>query len=190
MCGGGVRPILRARRLRSQLGALQAFCVATPAFEEGLQVGGEGGFEVHLLPSGGMNETEGAGMQGLPWTDGETAAHKGGVGGRGDTTKNLVATIACIGKEGVAYVGEVGAYLVGAPRFEATLDERDVTEAFKHAPMRDGGFALLAVGREDGHLQAVGGVAPYVAFDAPHVVAQVAPNEGVIEAMGRFMEEL
>lgn len=75
-----------------------------------------------------MLESEGLGMEHLTRTKAEAVVDELAVFGCALPFEHLIATISCIGKEGMTYVAHVGTYLMGAPRFKHTLDKGRITE--------------------------------------------------------------
>ncbi len=84
----------------------------------------------------------------------------------------------------------VGAYLMGASRFEHTLHERGVAETLKHAVVCHGRLARVASRRKHRHAQAVFRVAPDVALYASGVFLEVAPHQCRVAPVGGLVEEL
>ena len=84
----------------------------------------------------------------------------------------------------------VGTYLMCAARFEYTLHESSVAEALQYLVMSDSRLADARFRVKHFHAQSVFRVASDVAFYAPLVFDEVSPNECVVGAVSRLVEEL
>lgn len=115
---------------------------------QGQHVRGHRAAEVQFLPGDGMTEAKGEGVQRLTRTEVHAVADKGLVGSGLLAAQNLVAAIAFVGKERMAYVPHVCPDLMRAPRFQAALHQGDGAETLQHSPVGDGMFARVAALRE------------------------------------------
>ena len=77
--------------------------------------------------------------------------------------------------------------LVRAARLQAALDERVVAEALEHAEVRDSRLAVLM---HDGHLLAVRRMTTDVALDDACLLADVAADDGPVDAVRRLCADL
>ena len=137
-----------------------------------------------------MDESESACMESLTGACLHAVGYELAVGSRALAAEELVAAIAGVVEEGVALVSHVDADLVGASGLEHTLDEGSVGKVLEDFVMSDGMLAGGIVGGEDGHLQAVLGVAADVALDASRAGEGYTPDEGIVFALGSLVEEL
>ncbi|CQB89856.1 Uncharacterised protein [Chlamydia trachomatis] len=87
-------------------------------------------------------------------------------------------------------VFHVGAYLVRSSRFQDTFYERYIAEAFQYAIMCNGAFAYLTVGWKHVHAQPVPRVSSDIALNAPFILVEVAPYQGIVAAVSGLVEEL
>ena len=117
--------------------------IFTPLFNEGRHVSRPLRGEVHLQACRGMDESQRAGMEHLTRTELEAVLDIGLITGSPFATEDFRSTIAFVAEQRMADVLHVGSDLVGAPRFEDTLYQRDVAIAFKHLVMSDGRFTYL-----------------------------------------------
>ena len=90
-----------------------------------------------------MHETEGSGMQRLPWTLLESVEHKLAVAACALATEYFRSAVAFVAEQRVTDVFHVSPYLVCASRFENTFHEGDVAEAFQYSVVGHGRFAYL-----------------------------------------------
>ena len=129
-------------------------------------------------------------VKGLTRAEGEAVVDECLVGCCLLTSQNLTTAVAFVGKERMPYVPHVCPYLMSSSCFKVTLHKRDRPEAFQHSIVRDGRFPYLAVHRINIHLQAVFGVAAYVASYGALVVRKRSPHKRIVLALGRMVEEL
>ena len=164
--------------------------VGAPAVEQGGHVGGERGGEEHFLTGAGVDEAEGAGVERLAGADFEAVVDELFIGAGGVAAENLVAAVAGVGEERMADVAHVGADLVGAAGLEDAFHQRHVGEGFEDLIVGDGVFPLVGIGRENGHLEAILGVAADVPLDSADGGVGDAPYQRAVFALGGFVEEL
>ena len=133
-----------------------------------------------------MHKTEGAGMQRLTGTYLKAILDKLAVFGRALAAEDLVATVAGVGQQRVAYMLHVNAYLMRAPCFEATAYHRRISQTFHHLVV---GHGMLAIG-EHGHLEAVLRIAAHIPDDGAHRRIGHAPHHSHIFAAGGLFKKL
>ena len=129
-----------------------------------------------------MDKSERLGVERLPRADFKTLLYEVAVAALGSASEDLHAAVSFVGKERMAYVGHMSAYLMGTPCLEPALYEGGVGVSAQDTPMSDGRLALVALGRKDSHTEPVLGVSGYIALDASLVSSRVAPYEGLVEA--------
>ena len=165
------------------------FGIVAPFFKNLGEVGGHIGVEEQVFSGDGMDEAERLGVEGLAGQDLEAVVNELFVFGKGGSFEDFVAAVALVVEERVSGVLHVDTDLVGAAGLEAALDEGDVSEALDDLVVGDGSLARAAVG-EDGHDEAVLGIAADVALDGAFVVGEVAPDEGAVTAVDAVFEEV
>ena len=81
-------------------------------------------------------------------------------------TEDPVASITRVAEQGMAYVGHVDTYLVGATGLEDAFHEGDMAEVLERLVVGDSVLAGGIIGRKHTHLQAILGITAYIAFDS------------------------
>ena len=103
--------------------------------------------------------------------------------------QDAVAAIHGIVEQRMSDVLRMDADLVGASGFQAVFVQGDVAETFQYLPVGHRFFAVVAIGI-DGHLAAVVGASPYMSCDGTFFAVEIAPNQGLVAAVYRVVEEL
>ena len=97
---------------------------------------------MHSFSRSGVGEAQCLGMQDLSWTKGKAVLNILLIFLCAQTFEHLHAAILLIGKEWVTDGLHMYAYLVRAPRLQATLHEGDIRETLQHTPVGDGLFGV------------------------------------------------
>lgn len=153
-----------------------AFYEGAPLIDELAHVIGPLAGEVHLLAGTWVHESECLGMESLTGTYLEAILYECLVGTAALASENFRSTIAFVAEKRMPDVFHVSPNLMCPPRFEYALDQRYVAEAFQHSVMGYRTLANAGVRSEHLHAKTVARVTCNVAFDAPFVLYEVAPD--------------
>ena len=138
-----------------------------------------------------MGEAQRAGVQCLARAQGKAVLDVLLVFLRAEAFEYLGSAVFVVAEEGMAYMLHVYANLVRSSGLEAAFNECDIREALEYAPMGNGFFCLGTVLEVPYAVEgAVLVVACESSFDGAAVLPESAPDEGVVGAFGRMVEEL
>ena len=149
---------------------LHPFEIDAPLVKKLLHIEGKVAFKIHLFTRGRVLKSQRLGMEGLSWAECHCIADETAVTTAVSAPQDLVATVALIGKEGMAQMLHMCSNLMGSTGFEDTFDQRHVAKPLQYTIVGYGRLSHTTIQREDGHLHAVFRMAGNVAFDAPFVL--------------------
>ena len=163
---------------------LGIFGVVVPLFKYRLKVLRQAEGKLLILARLWMFEAQKSRVQSVAWHCFKTILDKLLVLREGGTLQYLVATIALIVKERVAYILHMNTNLVCSARFESALHQCYIAVATQNLVVRNCVLTLRAIGK-DIHLVAILRVATYVSRNSALVICQVAPHKRNIAALRR-----
>lgn len=163
--------------------------VLPPFVYERLHIGRERGVELDMFSCTGVDESQGLGVEGLPWQQLEAVGYELAVFGVDGPFAYLRPVIPFIVEERVPDPVEVYPDLVRPSCLEPAFHHCDIAETLQHPEMGDGSLSPVSF-RKDPEPHPVGWVAAYIAFDGAFVFPDVAPDDGYVSPVYRMDEEL
>ncbi len=163
--------------------------VGAPFFEEFGHILGDWAFEIHVLASAWMAESQRAGMECLERACLKTILYKLLIFCKCGAFQDFIASVAGIVEEGMSLGEHMDANLMCAPGLQHAFHACDISESLHNFIVGDCMLPNLRIFKHC-HLKFIARIASDIAYNSAAVGIEITPYQRDIFSAGRLVEEL